>query len=127
MRQVFLSLILIHLAACSSMQAVSIKDLPGDPESGPLRVGERVEVVTYDKEKLEFAVTDITELGLGGKFGFIPYNDIRRLKVQRPASSRDVNTHWIWGALGAAALIALIVSADSVTACSPSPCPQPSN
>ena len=109
------------------MQAVSVGDLPGDPENAPLRIGERVEVITTSKENLKFAVTDISESGLGGKFGFIPYDDIRYLKVQRPTRSRDVNTHWIWGALGAAAIIALIVSADSVTACSPGPCPQPSN
>jgi hypothetical protein len=126
MRQIILSLLLIHLAACSSMQTVPVGDLPGDGDNAPLQVGDRIELVTYDREKLEFAVTDITADGLGGKFGFIPYKDIRSVRVQRPGRS-DKNTHWVWTALGAAVLIALIAGADSVSACSPGPCPQPSN
>ena len=35
---------------------------------------------------MEFAVTDITTEGIGGKFGFIPFENIRRLRVQRPGS-----------------------------------------
>jgi hypothetical protein len=125
MRQIILSFLLVHLMACSSMQTVPVQDLQSQGESGSLQIGDRVELLTYNKEKLDFAVTDITTDGLGGKFGFIPYTDIRRLRIHRPAHYSAADTPWIWGVLGLAALVALLSSADSVTVCTGGPCPPP--
>ena len=129
MREVILSLLLLHLAACSSMQTIPLQDLQGRHASSALQIGDRVELDTTHNETLDFAVTDITEDGLSGKFGFIPYQDIRRLRAHRAGSGEGENLSWLWGALGLAALVALIVSADSVTFCSGTPCqpPQPSH
>jgi hypothetical protein len=125
MREVILSLLLLHLAACSSMQTVRVQDLQSNRENGSLQVGDRVELVTHDNEKLDFAVTDITAEGLAGKFGFIPYEDVRRLRVHRPGLQQGESMAWLWGLLGVAALIGLIAASDSVTICSGSPCPRP--
>jgi hypothetical protein len=123
MKQLILALLLINLTACSSMQTVSIQDLENPDIPSDIQHGDRVEVVTKDSEKMEFAVTNINTEGIGGKFGFIPYENIRRLRVQRPGSSNDANLTWLWGVIGAAALVALIASADSVSVCSGTPCP----
>ena len=125
MRQFILSLLLIHLAACSGMQTIPVQQVENPGESSPLQIGDRVEVLTHSNEKLDFAVTDITAEGLAGKFGFIPYGDIQRLRVRRPGQAKGNNMAWLWGVLGVAAMVALISSADSVTVCSGSPCPQP--
>ena len=105
------------------MQTVPIRDVQAGGENSPIFPGDRVEVVTYDNEKLDFPVTDITDEGLSGKFGFIPYGDIRKLSVHRPGESNDEATKWILGALAAAAVVALVAASDSVTVCSGSPCP----
>ena len=118
---------MLHLVACSSMQAVPVQDVQSQGENGTLQIGDRVELLTTDNEKLEFAVTDITTDGLGGKFGFVAYEDIRRLRIHRPGQTKGGNLSWLWGVLGAAALIALISSADSVSVCSGTPCPHPEN
>lgn len=110
------------LAACSSMQAVSVHDLAEQSTPAEIRAGDRVEVITHSSEKFEFNVTEIDDQGLGGEFGFIAYDDMRRLRVNRPGGSPEV-PGWLWGALGVAAAIALIANADSVSVCSPSPCP----
>jgi hypothetical protein len=120
-----LSLLLLNLAACSGMQAVSIES--GMQYSPPRGVdyGSLVEVKTLDKRTVEFRVTEITDEGLGGKPGFFAYEDMRSLRVERPANKSGDTTAWVLGALGVAALIALIANADSVAICSPSPCPPP--
>ncbi len=125
MRQILLSFLLMHLAACSSMQTVPVRDLQNQGETGSLQIGDRIELTTHNNEKLDFAVTDITPDGLAGKFGFIPYDDIRRVRVHRLGQSDGQNMAWLWGILGVAALIGLLSAADSVTACSGTPCPQP--
>ena len=107
------------------MQTIAVQDLQKDPEKISLHIGDRVELFTYNNEKLDFSVTDITDEGLAGKFGFIPYQDIRRLRVHRPGHHEAGNMTWLWGILGIAALAALVASADSVTVCSGAPCPQP--
>lgn len=122
MKQLILALLLINLTACSSMQTVSISKLEDNDEQTEIVIGDRVEVITRDSEKMEFAVTEINGLGLGGKFGFIPYQNMRRLSVQKPGSSGE-GPDWVWVALGIAALVALIAAADSVTVCSGTPCP----
>ncbi|MGK2926821.1 MAG: hypothetical protein ACSLE2_14490 [Lysobacterales bacterium] len=123
MKRLFLSFLVIVLAGCSSMQPVRISDLRGDEAPAEIRKGDRVEVTTRVAEKFEFSVSEINALGLGGKFGFIPYANMRQLRVRRPGSASDGGLDWLWGAIGVAVLIALIVSSDSVTACSPGPCP----
>ena len=123
MKQFILALLLLNLSACSSMQTVSIQNLEDPAIPSEIQHGDRVEVITQDSEKMEFAVTDITTEGIGGKFGFIPFDNIRRLRVQRPTGGSGQSATWIWGVIGAAALIALIASADSVSICSGSACP----
>lgn len=104
------------------MQPVVIDDLRAPQRDPSLGIGDRVEVITHDSEKLEFAITEIDTRGLGGKFGFISYDNMRRLSVQQAGAKAD-DFEWVWVAVGIAALVALIASADSVTACSPGPCP----
>lgn len=127
MRHILTLFIIIVLAACSSMQTVNVGDVQRQGGQGDIRVGDPVEIVTHNRETLDFAVTDITTEGIGGKFGFIPYADIRTLKVKRPGSADSESYTWLWALLGAAALTAIIVSADSSSVCISSgiPCPQP--
>lgn len=123
MRQLALALLIVHLAACSSMQAVPISDVQAGGDDSPIFPGDRVEVITRDNEKLEFPVTDITDDGISGQFGFIRYDDIRTLSVRRPGDDDGEATKWILGALAAAAVVALVAASDSVTVCSGTPCP----
>ena len=123
MKQLILALLLLNLTACSSMQMVSISDLEDPDIPSEIQHGDRVEVVTRDNEKMEFAVTNINTEGIGGKFGFIPFENIRRVRVQQSGSNGETSLTWLWGILGAAALVALIASADSVSVCSGTPCP----
>ena len=123
MKQLFLALLLINLSACSSMQTVSIQDLENPDIPSEIQIGERVEVSTRDNEKMQFTVTNINSDGIGGKFGFIPYENIRHVQVRRSGGNSAESLNWLWGIIGAAALIALVVSADSISACSGSACP----
>jgi len=122
MRHFLLSLLILHLAACSSMQPISVQNVQSQGEASGLYVGDEVEIITNNSEKLNFAVTDITSDGVGGKFGFIPYPDIRSLKVKRAGSSDDSSLTWLWAALGIIAVGAIVASADFVSVCSPAPC-----
>ena len=124
-RHALLSLLVLHLAACSSMQSVSVQDVQRQDENSPVHIGDKVEVITKDSEKMTFVVTDITDSGIAGKFGFIPYDNIRRLMVNVPGTSENRSYTWLWGILGVAALIALAASSDSVSVCSLPPCPRP--
>jgi len=124
MKCFFLALLMLHLCACSSMQPVSVHDLRGHETPAEIRVGDRVEIITHAGEKFEFTVAEINSLGLVGQFGFISYDQMRRLRVRRPGSSAEDLT-WLWAVLGVAAAILLIANLDSVTACSPGPCPSP--
>jgi hypothetical protein len=120
-----LALLLFNLAACSSMQTVSVESaMQYSPPPG-VDFGSLVEVRTFDKRTAEFRVTEITPEGLGGKPGFFAYEDMQSLKVDRPGDSQGNAVGWILGALGVAALIALIANADDVRVCSPGPCPSP--
>jgi hypothetical protein len=123
MRHFLLSLLILHLAACSSMKPISVQNVQSQGEDSGLYIGDRVQIITNDSEKLDFAVTDITAEGIGGKFGLIPYANIRSLKVKRPGSVDDSSETWVWAILGAIALGALIASADFVSVCSGDPCP----
>lgn len=116
-------LLAVNLAACSTMQPVRVDDLARQQAPAEVQQGDRVEVITREREKFEFTVTQINEVGLGGKFGFIPYERISRLSVHRPGSASADDFYWLWAAAGIALFIVLIANADSVTACSPGPCP----
>jgi hypothetical protein len=124
MRRFPLLLLALNLAACSSLQYVDIQALQ-QSQSQEVQIGDRVQVVTRDNAKIEFVVTDMDELGLGGEFGFVPYANMSRLRVYRPGG--DEATQWLWVALGVAAAVALISAADSVKVCSPGPCPDGSS
>lgn len=121
MKRALLALLIPLLAACSSMQPVRISDIESGRAPDEIIIGDRVEVVSRDGEKFEFAVTELNEIGLGGKFGFIPFQNMRRLSVRRPGSGADLT--WLWGILGVALVVAIVSSADTVSVCSPGPCP----
>ena len=113
---------MLGLAACSSMQTVTIRDVEGVTAPAELGIGDHVEVTTRGREKFEFAVREINESGLGGTFGFIPYENMSRLRVRRPGSDANDLT-WLWAILAVATAAVLISNADSVAVCSPGPCP----
>ena len=56
-----LSLLVLNLAACSSMQAVSIESAMNYSPPRGIDYGSLVEVKTLDKRTVKFRVTDITE------------------------------------------------------------------
>ena len=117
-----LAIIFFNLAACSSMQTVSIENAMAYSPPRGIDHGSLVEIRTLEKQKVRFRVTDITPEGLGGKPGFFRYEDMESLKVENKRSQ----TNWpvVFGAiLGAAALFFLIDNADSVRVCSGTPCP----
>ena len=121
-----LSLLLLNLVACSSMQPVSIEGAMQNSTARGIDYGSLVKVKTLDNRSVKFRVTDISNEGLGGNQGFYRYEDMKSLRVENPYSNNsDETLAWILGALGIAALIALVANADSVAICSPSPCPQP--
>lgn len=120
-----LAFLLLNLAACSTMQSISIESaMQYSPPSG-VDYGRMVEVHMLGGEKAQFRVTEITDEGLGGKPGFFAYEDMKLLKAEQPGQSNGNAWGWIVGALGIAALVALIANADDVRVCSPSPCPAP--
>jgi hypothetical protein len=125
LRRYILALLVFHLAACSSMQTVNFGQSGHYDPPPELEIGKRVEVTTFDREKLEFTVTDVTVEGIGGKFGFIPYENIMRLRVQVPGSGDSNWSGWVLGVITAIGLAWLIASADSVSVCSGTPCSQP--
>jgi hypothetical protein len=108
------------------MQPVSIEGAMQNSTARGIDYGSLVELKTLDRRTVKFRVTDITEEGIGGNQGFYRYEDMKSLRVENPYSNNsDETLAWILGALGIAALIALVANADSVAICSPSPCPQP--
>ena len=120
-----LALLVFNLAACSTLQAVSVetamkKALPASVDYGSL-----VEVKTFDKQKAKFRVTVINADGLGGSKGFYRYEDMASLKVEAPSNNSDNAWLILGGILGAAALVFLVANADSISVCSPAPCDRP--
>lgn len=126
LKRYLLSLLLLNLAACSTMQPVNIEHSMQSDKARGIDYGSLVEVKTLDRKTIKFRVTEITREGLGGNKGFYRYEDMKSLRVENPNSNRnDTALAWVLGVLGAAALIALIANADSVSVCSSQPCPQP--
>lgn len=120
-----LSILLFNLAACSSMQTVSIESaMEYSPPRG-IDYGSLVRVKMLDKREATFRVTEIETQGLGGKPGFFPYQEMESLEVENPDRN---NTDWatvLLALAGIAGLILLIDNADSVRVCSGAPCPEP--
>jgi hypothetical protein len=124
-KRYLLSLLVLNLAACSSMQVVSIESAMNYSPPRGVEYGSLVEVKTLDKRTVKFRVTEITDDGLGGSQGFYRFEDMKSLRVEAAGQSESNAATYILGALGVAALVALLINADSVAICSPSPCPQP--
>ena len=126
LKRYLLSLLLLNLAACSSMQTVNVETAMQSTKVRGIDYGSLVEVKTLDKRTVKFRVVDITREGLGGNQGFYRYEDMQSLRVENPNAKNNDNTlSYILGTLGVIALIALAISSDSVAICSPSPCPEP--
>ena len=126
LKRYLLSLLLLNLAACSSMQTVNVESAMQSTKVRGIDYGSLVEVKTLDKRTVKFRVVDITREGLGGNQGFYRYEDMQSLRVENPNAKNNDNTlNYILGTLGVIALIALAISSDSVAICSPSPCPEP--
>jgi len=124
MRRALTILLCLQLAACTTLQPVSLRGLEPGAAPGEVREGDRVEVVTTDRERFEFTVEQIDGLGIGGKFGFIPWERVSKLGVRRPGGSAE-DFYWVWALVGAAVIVAVVANADSVRICSPGPCPNP--
>ncbi len=122
-RRYLLSLLVLNLAACSTLQPVSIESAMQYPPPRGIDYGSLVEVKTLDEQTVKFRVTEITDDGLGGKQGFFRFEDMKNLRVDNPGKHKGNAATNILSALGIIALIALVISADNVTICTPSPCP----
>ncbi len=123
-----LCLLLFNLSACSTMYPVSVENAMQQPQPGGVDYGSLVEVRTLDRKTAKFRVTEMTPEGLGGSAGFFRYEDMQSLKVENEKRRHsDNNETWAWvlGVLGVIGLIALAASSDSVSICTPSPCPTP--
>lgn len=121
----FLSLLLLNLTACSSMQTVNMETTMQTSHARGIDYGSLVEVTTLEGKKSKFRVTDITDQGLGGNTGFYRFEDMKNLRVENiHQNNGETAATWILGILGVAALVALVANSDSVKVCSPSPCPE---
>jgi hypothetical protein len=120
-----LALLVFNLAACSGLQAVSVESAMKKSPPPGVDYGSLVEVKTLDKQTVKFRVTAINADGLGGSRDFYRYEDMASLKVEAPHEKNGNFTTILLGVLGAAALVFLISSADSVSVCSSAPCDQP--
>ena len=120
-----LAILVFNLAACSTFQEVSVEKAMRNSRPSGVDYGSLVEVKTFDKQSAKFRVTVMNADGLGGSNDFFRYEDMASLKVEGPKNSGEDTWMIIGGVLGAAALIWLISSADSVKVCSPSPCDVP--
>ena len=124
-RHYLLAILVFNLAACSTMQAVSVESAMKDSLPRGVDYGSLVEVKTLDKQTEKFRVTVINADGLGGSRNFFRYEDMASLRVEAPKSDNSDVWLIVGGILGAAALVFLVASADSVSVCSPSPCDRP--
>ena len=122
-----LALLVFNLAACSSLQSVSVESAMKNSPPRGVDYGSLVEVKTFDKQTAKFRVTVINADGLGGSDRFYRYENMTGLKVEPPENKNKGSdtTAIILGVLGVAALIFLVANADSVRVCSPYPCEHP--
>lgn len=121
-----LALMVFNLAACSTLQPVSIENAMKNSPPRGVDYGSLVHVNMLDKSSAKFRVTVINADGLGGNGEFFRYEQMAGLKVEA-SNNKSNNDTWgiILGVLGVAALVFLVANADSVSVCSPSPCVQP--
>ena len=124
-RYYLLALLVFNLAACTTLQPVSVENAMKNSSPQGVDYGSLVQVKTFDKQTAKFRVTVINADGLGGSQNFYRYEDMASLKVEGPKSNSNDTWMIIGGILGAAALVFLISSADSVSVCTPSPCDRP--
>lgn len=125
LKRYFLCLLVMNLAACSSMQTVNIENAMQSAKARGVDYGSLVEVKTLDRKTAKFRVTDFTEEGIGGSKGFYRYENMKSLRVENlsaQSQNKDTTLAWILGILGVIGLVALVANADSVAVCSPSPC-----
>jgi len=121
-KRYLLALLVFNLAACSTLQPVSIESAMRKSPPPGVDYGSLVVVETLAGETAKFRVTIINADGLGGKAGFYRYEDMSSLRVETPANGNGEFTTILLGVLGVAALVFLISNADSVKVCSPAPC-----
>jgi len=124
-RYYLLALLVFNLAACTTLQPVSVESAMKNSPPRGVDYGSLVQVKTFDKQTAKFRVTVINADGLGGSQNFYRYEDMANLKVEAPKNNSNDTWMIIGGILGAAALVFLISSADSVSVCTPSPCDRP--
>ena len=124
-RYYLLALLVFNLAACSTLQPVSIeRAMKSSPPAG-VDYGSLVQVKMLDKSTAKFRVTVINAEGLGGSKKFYRYENMASLKVEGPNNKSGNATAIILAILGTAALVFLVANADSVRVCSPAPCESP--
>ena len=124
-RHYLLALLLFNLAACSTLQPVSVESAMKNSPPRGVDYGSLVQVKTFDKQTVKFRVTVINAEGLGGSQNFYRYEDMASLKVEAPKNNNNDTWMIIGGILGAAALVFLISSADSISVCTSTPCENP--
>ena len=124
-RYYLLALLVFNLAACTTLQSVSVENAMKNSSPRGVDYGSLVQVKTFDKQTAKFRVTVINSNGLGGSQNFYRYEDMASLKVEAPKSNSNDTWMIIGGILGAAALVFLISSADSVSVCTSTPCENP--
>jgi hypothetical protein len=124
-RHYLLALLVLNLAACSTLQPVNIERAMKNSPPANVDYGSLVQVKMLDKSSAKFRVTVINADGLGGSKNFYRYENMASLKVKGPGNKNGNATTIILGILGTAALVFLIANADSVAVCSPSPCDRP--
>jgi hypothetical protein len=122
LKRYFLAILVFSLAACSTLQEVSVENAMRNSKPSGVDYGSLVEVKTFVKQTVKFRVAVLSADGLGSSKSFFRYEDMTSLKVEGPKSSGEDTWMIIGGILGAAAFIWLIANSDSVRVCSPSPC-----
>ena len=125
LKHYLLALLVFNLAACSSLQTVSVESAMKNSPPRGVDYGSLVHVKTFDKRTAKFRVTVINADGLGGSDNFYRYEDMASLKVEQAKSNDTDFLAIVLGVLGVAALVYLVANADTVVVCSPSPCEIP--
>ena len=122
LKHYLLALLVFNLAACSTLQTVSIESAMRKSPPPGVDYGSLVVVKTLKGDSAKFRVTAINADGIGGKSGFYRYEDMDSLRVESSVNRDGQVTTILLGLLGVAALVFLVANADSVTVCSPAPC-----
>ena len=110
-----LALLLLNLAACSTMQPVALPENGYAPDS--VVIGSQVELLTTEGAIYRFAVTEINEAGVGGEPGFFPYSEIETLQVREAGEGTVLVAIVITVALGM--LFALAIDEATKAALTP--------